>query len=59
MNYFFLDASAYAKYYYPEPGTDIVEALVHALPDIQARRLVVTAEISWAQTSWGSLNLLR
>lgn len=43
MNYFYLDASAYAKYYYPEPGTEIVEALVRGLPDAQARRLVVTA----------------
>jgi predicted nucleic acid-binding protein len=43
MNYFYLDASAYAKYYYPEPGTEIIEALVRALPGTQARRLVVTA----------------
>jgi predicted nucleic acid-binding protein len=43
MNYFYLDASAYAKYYYPEPGTEIVEALIRALPGAQARRLVATA----------------
>jgi predicted nucleic acid-binding protein len=49
MNYFYLDASAYAKYYYPEPGSDIVEALIDALPDAQARRLVIAA-MSIAET---------
>jgi predicted nucleic acid-binding protein len=43
MNYFYLDASAYAKYYYPEPGSDVVMALVNGLPDSHARRLIVTS----------------
>ena len=43
MNYFYLDASAYVKFYYPEPGSDAVEALVNALPARHARRLVVTS----------------
>jgi predicted nucleic acid-binding protein len=49
MNYFYLDASAYAKYYYPETGSDIIEALIDALPDVQARRLVI-ASMSIAET---------
>ena len=43
MNYFYLDASTYAKYYYPEPGSDVVMALIDGLPDAHARRLIVTS----------------
>lgn len=43
MNYFYLDASAYAKFYYPEPGSNIVEALIDALPGALSRRLIVTS----------------
>jgi predicted nucleic acid-binding protein len=43
MYYFYLDASVYAKFYYPEPGSDLVIALIEALPGAQARRLIVTS----------------
>jgi predicted nucleic acid-binding protein len=43
MNYFYLDASAYAKFYYPELGSDVIIGLIDALPGARSRRLVVTA----------------
>jgi len=43
MNCFYLDASAYVKYYYPEPGSDIVVALVDEPGDARSRRLIVTS----------------
>jgi predicted nucleic acid-binding protein len=43
VNYFYLDASAYAKLYYPEHGSDAMVALVAQLPDFHSRRLVITS----------------
>jgi len=43
MNYFYLDASAFAKYYCPELGSDLIIALMQSLSGDQARRLIVTS----------------
>ncbi len=45
MRYFFMDASAWAKYYVPERGTDVVVHLMDALP-LPKRLVVISTAIA-------------